>query len=340
MPYPLDTQAPRTVQPGALRRGARTLLAGLLVVGLTAPALAQRPDRDDDRRGPDRSNDERGDRGHRDHADQPADEARRAEQSRHAEQAEQERRAERQGRAERADQDRRAEQDQRAAEQRRGEQQRRAELADQQRRAEMQRQAETRDDRDHRDDRRDDHRDERRDDRREDRRDWDRRDDRFERNRGDWRPNGGWHRDRNVVIYRGRPVIVRPERRRVYRDIVVLRPYGHYYYGYGRYYRDDDAWRFLGLSAITFAILDAMSEAQQRALEDAQIRATETPVGEPIYWEERGAEGMVVATREGHTRDGRYCREFQQEVTIGGRREEAYGTACQQPDGSWQVVDD
>ena len=36
--------------------------------------------------------------------------------------------------------------------------------------------------------------------------------------------------------------------------------------------------------------------------------------------------------------NGRYCREFQQTVTIGGRTAEAYGTACRQPDGSWKIV--
>ena len=36
--------------------------------------------------------------------------------------------------------------------------------------------------------------------------------------------------------------------------------------------------------------------------------------------------------------DGTYCREFQQTVTVGGRTEEAYGTACRQPDGSWKIV--
>jgi surface antigen len=25
-------------------------------------------------------------------------------------------------------------------------------------------------------------------------------------------------------------------------------------------------------------------------------------------------------------------------VTVGGRAEQAYGTACRQPDGSWQIV--
>ncbi|HXQ49893.1 MAG TPA: hypothetical protein VN802_02260 [Stellaceae bacterium] len=32
------------------------------------------------------------------------------------------------------------------------------------------------------------------------------------------------------------------------------------------------------------------------------------------------------------------CREFQQTITVGGQPQEAHGTTCQQPDGSWKVV--
>ena len=34
-----------------------------------------------------------------------------------------------------------------------------------------------------------------------------------------------------------------------------------------------------------------------------------------------------------------YCREYTKTVTIGGRQQQAYGTACYQPDGSWEIVD-
>jgi hypothetical protein len=34
----------------------------------------------------------------------------------------------------------------------------------------------------------------------------------------------------------------------------------------------------------------------------------------------------------------RYCREFSQDAWIHGRRQEIYGLACRQPDGSWDVV--
>ena len=33
-----------------------------------------------------------------------------------------------------------------------------------------------------------------------------------------------------------------------------------------------------------------------------------------------------------------YCREFNQNVTVGGRTQPSYGTACQQPDGSWKIM--
>ena len=46
---------------------------------------------------------------------------------------------------------------------------------------------------------------------------------------------------------------------------------------------------------------------------------------------------MPVRTVRRYT-DGTYCREFQQTVTVGGRTEEAYGTACRQADGSWKIV--
>lgn len=35
---------------------------------------------------------------------------------------------------------------------------------------------------------------------------------------------------------------------------------------------------------------------------------------------------------------GQYCREYQSTVRIAGHYENSYGTACQEPDGSWHVV--
>lgn len=33
-----------------------------------------------------------------------------------------------------------------------------------------------------------------------------------------------------------------------------------------------------------------------------------------------------------------YCREYTKTVSVGGRAERAYGTACLRPDGSWEIV--
>jgi surface antigen len=38
------------------------------------------------------------------------------------------------------------------------------------------------------------------------------------------------------------------------------------------------------------------------------------------------------------TQTGALCREYQSTVVVGGKQEQAYGTACRQADGSWKVV--
>ena len=133
-------------------------------------------------------------------------------------------------------------------------------------------------------------------------------------------------------------VVVPAPRIRHYRDVVVIRPYGHLYPGYGRYQSDDDAYKWLSFTAITLKVLDVLNEAQERAHEEAQVQAASAPIGERIVWNEGGASGSVTAVRDGTSTQGRYCREFQQSVTVGGQTEQAYGTACQQPDGAWEIV--
>jgi len=127
-------------------------------------------------------------------------------------------------------------------------------------------------------------------------------------------------------------------RNRWYRDVLVVRPYGYWYPGYAYFYGDDDAYKWLSFTAITLKILDNLNEQQQREHEAAQVAATRAPIGEQIIWREGSANGSVTAIREGTSTSGRYCREFLQEVSIGGRKEQAYGTACRQPDGSWEVI--
>lgn len=37
--------------------------------------------------------------------------------------------------------------------------------------------------------------------------------------------------------------------------------------------------------------------------------------------------------------EGRYCREYNTISQVAGRAQNTYGTACMQPDGSWEIVD-
>jgi hypothetical protein len=121
--------------------------------------------------------------------------------------------------------------------------------------------------------------------------------------------------------------------------LVIVRPFGHAYHGYGHFHLDDDAWKWLAFTAITLKILDNINEAAQRAHEDAKIKAVTAPVGEKIIWSEGGASGSVVATKEGKdAKSGLTCREFQQTITVGGNVENAYGTACLQADGAWKII--
>jgi hypothetical protein len=144
--------------------------------------------------------------------------------------------------------------------------------------------------------------------------------------------------DRPYILNYGPPRHIPSSRIRHYHDVIVVRPHGHWYPGFGHYAADSDAYKWLAFTAITLKILDNINEQQQRAHEAAQVQATSAPVGEKIIWKEGNASGSVTAVREGTSTLGRYCREFQQEVTIAGKTEQAYGTACRQPDGTWEVI--
>lgn len=61
------------------------------------------------------------------------------------------------------------------------------------------------------------------------------------------------------------------------------------------------------------------------------------PVGETVIWNDANANGTVKTLRDGYAGD-KYCREFQQTITVDGREEDGFGTACQEPDGSWRLV--
>ena len=83
----------------------------------------------------------------------------------------------------------------------------------------------------------------------------------------------------------------------------------------------------------------SMDDVDKIKNDRAVERATTAPIGETITWNnpDSGHSGAVTPTRDGTSSSGEYCREFQQQVTIGGNTEEAYGIACRKPDGSWEI---
>lgn len=84
----------------------------------------------------------------------------------------------------------------------------------------------------------------------------------------------------------------------------------------------------------------SLDKADLAYARQAEYNALNAPVGEQINWNnpQSGHSGYVQTVREGQSTSGRYCREYQHTVTVGGQQQQAYGTACQQPDGSWEVV--
>ncbi|MFL2771352.1 MAG: RT0821/Lpp0805 family surface protein [Rhodospirillaceae bacterium] len=84
----------------------------------------------------------------------------------------------------------------------------------------------------------------------------------------------------------------------------------------------------------------SMDELDLIKAHEAQEYAYAAPLGERVIWNnpESGNYGNVTSVRDGYTDSGRYCREYQIEVTVGGQKEQGYGTACREENGSWQIV--
>ena len=75
------------------------------------------------------------------------------------------------------------------------------------------------------------------------------------------------------------------------------------------------------------------SQAQYSALESGQP-------GQTLPWTnpQSGNSGSFTPKGYYQNTEGQYCREYSQTVNVGGRAQQAYGTACRQPDGNWQIV--
>ena len=74
-------------------------------------------------------------------------------------------------------------------------------------------------------------------------------------------------------------------------------------------------------------------KTEQKALETAQP-------GETLPWNnpESGNSGSFTPSGYYTNDSGQYCREYSQTIEVGGKVEQAFGTACRQPDGTWKIV--
>ena len=63
------------------------------------------------------------------------------------------------------------------------------------------------------------------------------------------------------------------------------------------------------------------------------------PTDKAAEWRnpDTGNYGRIVPVTT-YRKNGRYCREFTQEIFIGGEKQTGYGRACRQADGSWEII--
>jgi surface antigen len=87
------------------------------------------------------------------------------------------------------------------------------------------------------------------------------------------------------------------------------------------------------------AIGNALDQRDKElAMKAAQQSFENSRSGTSTTWRnpDSGNSGSITPTRT-YQNDGQYCREYQQEIVVGGEKQTAYGTACRQPDGNWAI---
>ncbi|MEQ8506867.1 MAG: RT0821/Lpp0805 family surface protein [Rhodospirillales bacterium] len=84
----------------------------------------------------------------------------------------------------------------------------------------------------------------------------------------------------------------------------------------------------------------SLDRADQMYQQRAQSSALNKADWQPVSWSnpDSGNHGTITPTRTiQHSGTGQICREYQTTVTVGGREQQGYGTACQTADGDWRI---
>ena len=84
----------------------------------------------------------------------------------------------------------------------------------------------------------------------------------------------------------------------------------------------------------------SLDRADQNYAQQAAVNAYSAPTGSTVRWNnpDTGNYGSYTPVREGTGPQGQLCREYQTTIVVQGRTQQGFGTACQQPDGTWRVV--
>lgn len=89
------------------------------------------------------------------------------------------------------------------------------------------------------------------------------------------------------------------------------------------------------------SIGQTLDRADQMAMErNAQYALENTRTNTTTTWQnpDSGNHGAITPIETYQTSSGQYCREYTQTVVVAGETQQAYGTACRQPDGTWKII--
>lgn len=80
---------------------------------------------------------------------------------------------------------------------------------------------------------------------------------------------------------------------------------------------------------------------QQYLVTNTQSTLEGAKLGTTSSWRnpDSGNHGTITPVRTFEAKSGAYCREYTQTITVGGKTQQGYGTACRQPDGAWKVIE-
>ncbi len=84
-----------------------------------------------------------------------------------------------------------------------------------------------------------------------------------------------------------------------------------------------------------------MEDSDQRVITEniqSTLEYNQTNQAAPWVNPDTGNAGTTVPLRTFANSGGQPCREFVSTIVIAGEEQQGYGTACRQPDGTWQIV--